>query len=170
MSTLRVSFDELPVVSERRQLAPAGSATAVPSQDFLSQEDYWQHGFGGRPRLSPEILAVIVAAIDFCLVLTGAVFAFALHFGLSIQSAGDSGRYIWTTLFAATLFVGGFERFGGYRLTRLLKLGWQMTRALAMWGMTLPRRPRVIRAVWPLRGSLQRRPCLWLRAASFTSR
>ncbi len=46
-------------------------------------------------------------------------------------------RYVFPAMLAATLFVGGFERLGGYRLKQLSKLHWQLTRVTATWGATV---------------------------------
>src|SRR5271167_2555809 len=100
MSTQSVSFDELSVVPERRQSAPADAAIAFPSEDFLRQEADWRHGFGRRARLSSEILAAAVAAIDFCLVLIGAAAAFTVYFDLMNRTTAEPGRYVLTALFA----------------------------------------------------------------------
>ena len=129
-------LSELSVVSDPGQHAPAGSTIALATQDSVGQEAYWRHGFG-RVRLSSEILAAAVASIDFCLVFIAAVTAFTFYFDIMNRSAGESGRYVWTALFAATLFVGGFERLGGYRLKQLLRLDWQLTRVAMMWSTTL---------------------------------
>jgi hypothetical protein len=134
-----MSLYQSEVVPDPRRHTLSGSAIALASSDFVRPEVYRRPRFWQRAPLSSEVLAVMVAAVDFCLVSATAAGAFNLYFDLSDRSAGESGRYIWTTLFAATLFVGGFERFGGYRLTQLLKLHWQLTRALAMWSMMLSR-------------------------------
>ena len=129
-------LDQLTVVDPHRALA-ANCSAANASQDFVEQATYWQNVFGRQARLSSEILAGAVAAIDFCLVLIAAAGAFALYFDLGNRAAAEPGRYVWTALFAATLFVGGLERMGGYRLKQLLKLDWQLTRAITMWSITL---------------------------------
>jgi len=129
------TLDGLPAVPGSDQSASPGSAIAFEANFFAGQEDYRQRGW--RARLSSEILAVTVAAIDFCLVLIAATIAFTLYFDFLGRSAAEPVRYIWTALFAATVSVGAFERFGGYRLTQLLKLDWQLTRTLAIWGMTV---------------------------------
>jgi Undecaprenyl-phosphate glucose phosphotransferase len=87
--------------------------------------------------LSSEILAASVAAIDFCLVSVAAAAVFCLYFGILNLSIGDPGLYVPSTLFSATLFVGGFERLGGYQLKQLLRLDWQLTRILMIWAITL---------------------------------
>jgi Undecaprenyl-phosphate glucose phosphotransferase len=87
--------------------------------------------------LSSEVLAASVAALDFCLVSVAAVGVFSLYFDILNLSLADPGLYVPSTLLAGTLFVGGFERLGGYRLKQLLRLDWQLTRILMMWGITL---------------------------------
>jgi FlaA1/EpsC-like NDP-sugar epimerase len=93
--------------------------------------------FGERGRLSSELLAVSIAVTDLCLVSIVAAVVFSLYFHFLNVSTAEPGRYVPTTLFAATGFVGGFERLGGYRLKLLLRLDWELTRILMMWGITL---------------------------------
>src|SRR5215471_1007677 len=64
---------------------------------------------------SPEILAWLVGASDFFLVLVAGASALAAHYSV-VEQAGP-GRHMMTAFLAATLFVSGFERIGGYRLT-----------------------------------------------------
>ena len=91
------------------------------------------------PRARPlrEILAVTVAAIDFCLLLTAAEAAFALYFDLLTDLGTEPGSHVLPALFAATLFVGGFERLGGYQLKKLSKLHWQLSRVMMVWGISV---------------------------------
>jgi hypothetical protein len=77
------------------------------------------------------------AATDLCLVSIAAAVVFWFYFDVLNVASAEYGRYVPTTLFAATVFVGGFERLGGYRLKQLLRLDWQLTRTLMMWGTTL---------------------------------
>jgi Undecaprenyl-phosphate glucose phosphotransferase len=135
--TQSVSFNEPSVASDSQQYPEGSSAIALISDDFAKQVAYWQKGSGRRARLSSEILAASVAAIDFCAVLMTAMVACSLYIDFSNRSIGGPGGYIWITLFAATVFVGGFERFGGYQLLNLLKLDWQVAHALAMWIITV---------------------------------
>jgi Undecaprenyl-phosphate glucose phosphotransferase len=94
-----------------------------------------------RPRasLSAEVVAGLVKALDFCLVLAAAVSAFVFYFGLleATTSAADARRYGLTSLLAAMLFVAGFERLGGYQFKRLAQLRWQVSRVAMMWGITI---------------------------------
>jgi FlaA1/EpsC-like NDP-sugar epimerase len=83
--------------------------------------------------LSPAFAAWIIGVSDFCLVLVAAAGAFAAHYDV-VERAG-SGRHLLTAFLAATLFVNGFERFGGYRLKQLLNLSWQVRRILLTWGV-----------------------------------
>ena len=78
-----------------------------------------------------------IAATDLCLVSIAAAVVFWFYFDVLNVSSAESGRYVLTTLFAATVFVGGFERLGGYQLKQLLRLDWQLTRILMMWAITL---------------------------------
>jgi Undecaprenyl-phosphate glucose phosphotransferase len=123
-------------VPRSQHFAPVGPALAYPSQDFVKQEAYWRDGARGRTRFSSEILAATVAAIDVFLVALAATAAFILYFDFIGRSAGELRPYILATIFAATLFVVGFERLGGYQLKKLLRADWQATRILAMWGIT----------------------------------
>jgi Undecaprenyl-phosphate glucose phosphotransferase len=82
-------------------------------------------------------LAVTVRAIDFCLLLVAAAGVFTVYFGLVDPSEPEPGLYVFSALFAATLFVGGFERLGGYRLKQLSRLQWQLTRAILTWSVTV---------------------------------
>jgi Undecaprenyl-phosphate glucose phosphotransferase len=96
---------------------------------------------GARQRvsLSAEVVAGLVKATDFCLVLAAAASAFVFYFGFleATTSAGDARRYGLTSLLAAMLFVAGFERLGGYQFKRLAQLRWQVSRVAMMWGITI---------------------------------
>ena len=109
-----VSFNKAPVASDSQQYPEGRSTIALVSNNFVKQVAHWR-GSGGRTRLSSEILAASAAAVDFCVVLMTAVVASSVYIELSNRSVDEeAGCYIWITLFAATVFVGGFERFGGY--------------------------------------------------------
>ena len=123
--------------SEPQIHAVAGSGLALATNDFVGRGAYWQQGFRRRARLSSEILAASVAAVDFSLVLIAAAAAFTFYFDLMKRSTAEPERYVFTALFAATLFVVGFERLGGYQLKQLLKLDWQLMRVPMVWGVTL---------------------------------
>ena len=132
-----VAFDELSAVAGPHQLASVSSVSAASSQDFVGEEAYWQQHSRRQTRLSSEILAITVAAIDFSLVSVAAVAAFTLYFDFINRSTAMPERYVLTALFAATLFVGGFQRLGGYQLKQLLRLDWQRMRILMIWGITV---------------------------------
>jgi Undecaprenyl-phosphate glucose phosphotransferase len=132
-----VLISEPSVISAPRHGPRAGSPNALATEDLVQPQPHWQGIFGQRLRLSSEILAISIAATDFCLVLIVAAVLFSLYFNLLNVSTAEPGRYVPTTLLAATVFVGGFERLGGYRLKLLLKLDWQLTRILMMWGIAV---------------------------------
>jgi Undecaprenyl-phosphate glucose phosphotransferase len=106
---------------------PQGAAS------IIGQETAERRGSQRFSWLSPAILAWGVGASDFGLVLVAAAGAFAAHYDV-VEGAGP-GRHLFTALLAALLFVGGFERLGGYRLRQLSKLEWQLTRVLITWGI-----------------------------------
>jgi Undecaprenyl-phosphate glucose phosphotransferase len=84
-----------------------------------------------------EILSATVAAVDFCLLLGAAAATFLVYFHLANPSETEPGLYVFPATFAATLFVGGFERLGGYRLKQLTRLHWQLTRIMMTWSVTV---------------------------------
>jgi Undecaprenyl-phosphate glucose phosphotransferase len=91
---------------------------------------------------SPMILAWVIGASDFCLVLLAAAGAFpayyfAAYYNVVDQDIPGPGRHVLTAFLAAILFVGVFERLGGYRLGQLSKLEWQVTRNLMTWGILI---------------------------------
>jgi Undecaprenyl-phosphate glucose phosphotransferase len=77
----------------------------------------------------------MVGASDFCLVLIAAAGAFAAYYDI-VERAG-AGRHLFIGVLAAVLFVGGFERLGGYRLTQLSSLRCQLKRVLLTWGILI---------------------------------
>lgn len=97
----------------------------------------YRHVFRRPNWLSPEIWALVVGAIDFCLVPAAAVPAFAIYSGIMDQTVAEAGRHILTSFFAATVFVGLLERVGGYRLKQLRRLRWQLRHILMTWGLTI---------------------------------
>jgi Undecaprenyl-phosphate glucose phosphotransferase len=84
-----------------------------------------------------DILAVTVAAGDFCVLLVAAAAVFAVYFNVLNPSATEPRLYVLPALFAATVFVGGFERLGGYRLRQLSRLYWQLTHVMMTWAVTV---------------------------------
>ena len=98
--------------------------------DSIPQEAHRERDFQRPAWLSPEIVAWIIGALDFCLALAAAA-AFAVYSGVMDQTVAEPGRL------AATLFAGVFERLGGYRLKQLARLRWQLTRSSATWAVTV---------------------------------
>jgi Undecaprenyl-phosphate glucose phosphotransferase len=87
--------------------------------------------------LSPELVAFVVGALDWCLILAAAAAAFAIYFGLMDQTVTQPERHILTAVLAATVFAGMFERLGGYRSKQLSRLDWQVTRVVMAWAFTV---------------------------------
>jgi Undecaprenyl-phosphate glucose phosphotransferase len=89
----------------------------------------------GAFRLSPVAVSVMTGALDFLLVVATAAAAATAY-------SKETGRaltvtWIVTAIFAAMLFVGGFERIGGYTLKRLYQLKWQIVHGLIVWAATV---------------------------------
>jgi Undecaprenyl-phosphate glucose phosphotransferase len=121
---------------------PYGEITPDPgiasaTFDAVLQQGSRDHDFQRPAWLSPGIVGWVVGALDFCLVLTAAAAAFAAYSGIMSQTIAEPGRHILTSFLAATLFVGMFERLGGYRSKRLSRLYWQLTHILITWGLTV---------------------------------
>ena len=100
-------------------------ARDVACQDVRGGRDFQRPAW-----LSPEIGALMVAALDLFLIPAAAAAAVAAYTGLT-------QRHLLIGLFAGPLFVGMFSRLGGYRLAQLPKLRWQVTRTLLTWGATV---------------------------------
>ena len=100
---------------------------------IIAQENHGWHGSAQSSRCTPAILAWMIGASDFCLVLLAAAGAFAAYYN-AVEGAGP-GHHLLTAVLAAILFVGGFERLGGYRLRQLSILQWQLTRILMTWSI-----------------------------------
>jgi Undecaprenyl-phosphate glucose phosphotransferase len=91
----------------------------------------------GRFLLSAEIISGVAKLADFGLVLMAAAFAYGVYFlGVRHETAGEA-QYAFTALFAAILFVVGFQYLGGYELARLRAHRWQVTRSSVMWAGAL---------------------------------
>lgn len=89
----------------------------------------------GPFRLSPIAVSVVTGALDFLLVVTAAAAAATAY----SRETGRAVTATWTVpaILAATLFVGGFERIGGYTLKRLCQVKWQITHGLTVWAATV---------------------------------
>jgi len=132
-----MALDEFLMTSDEDRHISAESRTASASLDLRRRRACRSLRF--RPSAWPlrDILSVTVAATDFCALLATAAAVFAVYFDVLNPSATEAGLYILPALFAATLFVSGFERLGGYRLPQLSSLYWQLTHATMMWGITV---------------------------------
>jgi Undecaprenyl-phosphate glucose phosphotransferase len=75
--------------------------------------------------------------LDFWLVLAAAAAAFPVYSGIMYQTVAEPERHVLTAFLAATLFVGMFERLGGYRSRQLSRLYWQLTHISMTWGLTV---------------------------------
>lgn len=115
----------------------AGSTTALQDRAAEPRHSLPHQGPLRRPWLSPEIVGGALATLDFCLVVAAAAAAFVVYFGTSREPTPEPGRYILTSLLAATVFIIGFERLGGYRLKRLSLLHWQLCYVLTVWAVTV---------------------------------
>jgi Undecaprenyl-phosphate glucose phosphotransferase len=89
----------------------------------------------GPFRLSPIVVSVVSGAFDFLLVVAIAAAAAAVY----SRATDRPVKYTWivTAILAATLFVGGFERMGGYSLKRSYQLKWQIMHRLIVWTATV---------------------------------
>jgi Undecaprenyl-phosphate glucose phosphotransferase len=117
--------------------AVSGPSVARDTPLAIPQKAHRASDFRRPVWLSPELLAFVLGALDWGLVLAGAVAAFAVYFGVMDQTVPWPERHILTAFLAATVFVGMFERLGGYRSKQLSRLNWQMTRILMTWGFTV---------------------------------
>jgi Undecaprenyl-phosphate glucose phosphotransferase len=121
---------------------PFGEAMLDPGNASITLDAIPQQRSRGsdfqRPAwLSPEIVAFVIGALDFSLVLAAAAAAFAAYSEVMDQTVAEPGRHVMTSFLAATLFAGVFERLGGYRLKQLARLHWQLTRTAASWAVTV---------------------------------
>jgi Undecaprenyl-phosphate glucose phosphotransferase len=131
LSLTQAIIDNLDRVTTPTAAIPYGGPGAI------GQENHGRHRFARSWRLSPAILVWAVGASDFCLVLVAAAGAFAAYYNVVDGDVAGPGRHLLTASLAATLFVGGFERLGGYRLRQLSRLEWQLTRILMTWGVII---------------------------------
>jgi hypothetical protein len=103
----------------------------------LSQSVGAQRLFKVGRVLSPEMVGGMIRVFDTCLIAAASTLSFALYLGVSMRSGTELERYFLTSLLAAALFVAGFQYIDGYALRQLPMLRWQMTRASAMWAITV---------------------------------
>jgi Undecaprenyl-phosphate glucose phosphotransferase len=125
-----------PRLGEFSLTSPIGQpSTTIPRGEVgvAAQANGGWRGSSRSSWWSPAILPWMVGAADFCVVLAAAASAFAAYYTV-VERAGP-GRHLLTAFLAAMLFVGGFERIGGYRPRQLSNLDWQLTRILMTWGI-----------------------------------
>jgi Undecaprenyl-phosphate glucose phosphotransferase len=92
---------------------------------------------GGSGAISHEVLSQTVQVVDFLGVLLSAALAFAIYvFGVVGESARP-GAYALVALAAGFAFVLGLRKAGGYNAQHLSQLGWQLSRAAAVWAAVL---------------------------------
>src|SRR5437588_1353658 len=82
---------------------------------------------------SPEIVSFLVGASDFCLILVAAASAFAVYSGMLDLTLAGPGRHVLISFVIAILFVGMFERLGGYSFKQLSRLHWQLMHIVMTW-------------------------------------
>jgi Undecaprenyl-phosphate glucose phosphotransferase len=89
----------------------------------------------GAFRLPTVAVSVVTGALDFLLVVATAAAAATAY----SRETGRAVTVTWivTAVLAAMLFVGGFERIGGYTLKRLCQLKWQILHGLMVWAATV---------------------------------
>jgi Undecaprenyl-phosphate glucose phosphotransferase len=98
----------------------------------------WSEREFQRPAwLSPGFIAGAIGVWDWCLVLAAAASAFPIYSYVMDQPLSGRDRHILISVVAATLFVGTFERLGGYRSKHLSRLGRQLTQILTTWGFVV---------------------------------
>jgi hypothetical protein len=101
--------------------------------DAIPRENLGEPTFRRPAWLSPETVAFVVGMSDFCLVLGAAALAFAAYSGVMDRTLADPERHVLSAFLAGTLFVGMFERLGGYSLKYPTRLYWQLTRIAMTW-------------------------------------
>lgn len=114
-----------------------GPSIAPDTLHVISQEARRESDFRRPAWLPPQIVAFVVGALDWCLVLAAAIVAFPVYSQAMDQSIAVPERHILTASLAATLFAGMFERLGGYRSRQLSRLDWQVTHVLIAWACTV---------------------------------
>lgn len=91
----------------------------------------------GHPRLSPEIIAGLAKAMDFCLVQLSAVIAFIAYQSINTHSITGPEQHFSISVIAAIVLVLSFQRIDGYSLRRLAMLRWQLARLLTLWAIII---------------------------------
>src|SRR5215469_11732918 len=93
---------------------------------------------GSHGAISHEVLCEIVQVLDFLAVVLAGGIAFAVY--VVVVVGGDWAaydRYGLTVLLAGIVFVAALRRSGAYTISRLSRFGWQASRVVLLWGVTL---------------------------------
>ena len=78
---------------------------------------------------------MIAGAADFLLMPVTAAAGAITYTTVTAERVADG--WVVTAVLAATLFVGGFERIGGYRLNNIYSMKWQITHEIGVWAVTV---------------------------------
>jgi Undecaprenyl-phosphate glucose phosphotransferase len=113
--------------------AASDTGTPYDTLDAILRENLGEPNTRRPAWLSPETVAFVVGASDFCLILGSAALAFAAYSGVLDRTLAEPGHHVLSSFLAATLFVGMFERLSGYSLKHLSRLDWQLTRIAVSW-------------------------------------
>jgi FlaA1/EpsC-like NDP-sugar epimerase len=92
---------------------------------------------GTRGAISHEVLCELVQVLDFLAVVLAGGIAFAFYLIVVIGDWEGYDRYGLTVLLAAMVFVAALRRGSTYTISRLSRFGWQISRAVLLWGATL---------------------------------
>jgi Undecaprenyl-phosphate glucose phosphotransferase len=125
--------------ADRRQgrIAAASSTMANPAEKIRppSGTRAGHSDPARRPMpVSTEVVSGSIKLLDFVLILAAAAICFGGYLGVGADGAATIDRYALTALLGAGLFIIGFQRLGGYDVTRLAAMRWQVTRVAAVWG------------------------------------
>jgi Undecaprenyl-phosphate glucose phosphotransferase len=131
-ATHELSFEAAAVHGSPAEIM-SGFTIAHDSLDAIHKEGHRGRHVRQPAWLSPEIVSFLVGASDFCLILTAAACAFAAYSGLLDRTLAGPGHHVLISFLIAILFVGMFERLGGYGLKRLSNLHWQLMHIVMTW-------------------------------------
>lgn len=92
---------------------------------------------GSHSAISHEVLCEVVQVLDFLAVVLAGGIAFAVYLIVIVGDWDAYDRYGLTVLLAAMVFVAALRRGGTYTISRLSRFGWQTSRAVLVWGVTL---------------------------------
>lgn len=122
-----------PIIAEAKEEAAPVAAASDCTPSLTARGRFRQRDALQSAQFSPEILTWAIGTSDFFLVLVAGAGAFAAHYNV-VTEAG-ARHHLLTAFLAATLFVSGFERIGGYSLKQLSDLKWQLMRIPVIWGI-----------------------------------